>query len=211
MNYELYKKLYARFLKRSPQQLIELAGYPRGRILDLCAGGGRLSNMLLESGYDDITAVDRDPGMISSVDPRVKRVTQEVSEFIDASDDNSYDTVFCQQGINYWFDPSLLGELQRIMMPGGRFVFNTFNTRPSGLSTHSYVIDDVRYVEVSWMDSTGMLVHHVQIMDGYPPDTQTFQWVSSDEFHGVLGADFYVEEEIRGRTSIYRCVSRKEK
>lgn len=210
MKYDLYTKLYARFLKRSPEQLINLAGEPRGPVLDLCAGGGRISNMLVYSGLD-VTAVDRDPDMIASIDPRVKRITKGVSEFIDDSEENSFDTVFCQQGINYWFDPSVIEALYRIMKPGGIFVFNTFNTCPVGLSTHSYVIDGVRYVEVNWMDNTLVTVHHVQVMDGYPPDTQSFQWVSSEEFRGVLGAYFFVEEKMRGRTSIYRCVSRKEK
>lgn len=206
MNYARYKKLYRRFLQRSPDELLNLAGTPRGRVLDLCTGGGRLAKAALARGFEDIVVVDQDAEMMENIDSRITRINLSVMTALDSLASVMFDLVFCQQAINYWFHPGTIEDLHRVMCPEGVFVFNTFNTCPKSLSTHSYSMEGNRYIEVSWM--VGDRVHHVQIMDGERADQQDFQWISPAMFNKMLDPYFDVEPFVKGRTTIYRCTRR---
>lgn len=116
-----------------------------------------------------------------------------------------FDVAFCLQAINYWFCDETVGMVERVLRPGGLFVFNTFNVKPPETPVvKQYDMDGDSFVEVSW--SVGDIVQHVQIRSGMEPHFNSFRWVSPDEFHATLGKYFSrVNEKVNGPSSLYVC------
>lgn len=209
MKYERYVKLYKRFLCRSPDELISLAGDLVGKtVLDLCTGGGRLA-LAASKTAALVIAVDQDQEMMNGmnstdVPSNLRGICRSVEEVLDSI--APVDVVFCQQGVNYWFSNETVKNLKDIIVPGGLFIFNTFHKKPSSALRcwKSLYLEGVTYLECSWL--VGDMVYHVQVTEGMEPDFNFFRWIPPEEFKAVLGPYFDVDEERDGATSLYRCV-----
>lgn len=207
MKYERYKKLYARFLRGSPDQLLDLAGdISDCRVLDLCTGGGRLAEAAMKRGAYPVV-VDEDLEMMADIDSRIRKMLFSVDTALATIVNNSFDAIFCQQAINYWFSPENIEAIHGILVPGGRFIFNTFNTCPETFPrANIYVIEEKGYLELSWL--VEKTVYHVQIVEDESPDIQSFKWISPEEFRSTLSPFFEVAEIRKGRTNIYKCINK---
>lgn len=96
-----------------------------------------------------------------------------------------YDMAFSQQNVNYWFDDIALDILCKLLVPGGKFVFNTFNTKPGIIPvTKSYSIGDDHYCETHCM--IGDIVYHSQYCSGEKPHHTKFKWITREQFRKLL-------------------------
>jgi hypothetical protein len=100
------------------------------------------------------------------------------------------------------------------MRPGGKFIFNTFNTKPSVQPTvKEYEMTDAcaekwyKYVEVSWLD--GDICRHVQIREGMEPHVTEFKWIPPEQFQAILEPWFDIEKVTDKYTDIYTCTRRE--
>lgn len=206
-----YEKLYAKYLKRHPKEMIDLAGGVKDKIvLDLCGGTGRLAYSCIEAGAKEVVLVDSSSKMADNINHSKIRVYNfNMQDFFDRACNNiNYDVVFCRQAVNYWIHKELfLEKLNCIMDVGSLFVFNTFNTKPSkNIRTREYEYNGNEYLEAYWMDDDDRHVHHVQCCSGMIPHITTFLWISPDEFYGLLSPYFKVEIIVEGRTTFYKCL-----
>jgi ubiquinone/menaquinone biosynthesis C-methylase UbiE len=102
---------------------------PRRRVLDLAAGTGKLTKLLVPTGAD-VVAVEPVAGMRD----RLRAALGEDVEVLEGTaeaiplDDASVDAVTVAQAF-HWFDPPVaLAELARVLRPGGH-LFLVWNTR----------------------------------------------------------------------------------
>ena len=118
------------------------------------------------------------------------------------------DIVFCRQAVNYWMNPECAASLANIINPGGLFIFNTFNTKPStDPIVKEYYLYDIKFIEISYIDENGM-VHHVQIREGLPPHTTQFRWLSKTYFKNCLDKWFNVDIITKNKTDVYKCTKK---
>ncbi|MBT6051680.1 MAG: class I SAM-dependent methyltransferase, partial [Candidatus Scalindua sp.] len=125
--------------------------------------------------------------------------------------DMKFDCIFCQQAINYWLKKDsrvkeTCAELVKNALTGrGKFVFNTFNKKPSeDIVVKEYEFDGLHYAEVSQL--VDGVVHHGQFCQGLQPDHQEFDWISSEEFMMLLRPYFKtITINSDGPTDIYVC------
>lgn len=211
----VYEALYAKYIHKRPEtDLIDKAGNINGkRVLDLCCGTGRLLKECVRRGAI-VKGVDNSPEMISEmrkecpeifITCRGVRVELIINEIINSqSPDPQYDVVFCRQAVNYWIDADLAKNLAEMLNPGGKFIFNTFNKKPSETPVvKEYDFDGHHFVEVSWL--VGETVHHIQVRDGLDSHTTSFKWIPTSEFLRMLTPHFDVEVEQDGATTIFVC------
>lgn len=234
-----YQKLYARFQRRSPKDFINFAGAVKNhRVLDICAGSGRLSLEAVRQGAREVVLMDREKKMI---DKRIlRRVRMKIFigdvEWCETSiptkeyalrfrkikavigdaepqlkkllkDGYYFDTVFCQQGVNYWLNPKTTKLVRDLLAPGGLFVFNTFNRQPAKKPlVKEYKLDGSNFTEVSWL--IGKVVHHVQVREGMPCHTTYFNWLPPEEIEKILKPYFAAVVKKEGGTSLYYCVKK---
>jgi SAM-dependent methyltransferase len=91
------------------------------RVLDLGAGTGRLTRVLLDAGHE-VVAVDPDPQMLAVLAARHPRATALAgpAERIPLPE-GTVDAVVCGQAY-HWFDrQAALPEIARVLVPGGTF------------------------------------------------------------------------------------------
>jgi ubiquinone/menaquinone biosynthesis C-methylase UbiE len=104
---------------------------PGRRVLDLAAGTGKLTRLLVPSGAE-VVAVEPVPGMrdrLALVAPDVD-VHDGTAEHLPFPDD-AFDAVTVAQAF-HWFDPPVaLAEVHRVLRPGGH-LFLLWNTRDRG-------------------------------------------------------------------------------
>jgi ubiquinone/menaquinone biosynthesis C-methylase UbiE len=96
-----------------------LAGAPGGHVLDLAAGTGKLTGLLVAQA-DELVAVEPDPGMLAELRRRLPGVDarQGSAEDIPLAD-ASVDAILAGQAM-HWFDQERsLPELARVLAPGG--------------------------------------------------------------------------------------------
>lgn len=212
MNYPDYERLYARYLQSGPEPLIKLVGDLTGKVVfDLCAGGGRLSEEVLKYHPAMVVAIDEDFDMVSYcvngcrvINGGLPEALLETQHMIGAL----ADVAFCQQAINYWLKDHAAKMLHGAMTPGGLFIFNTFNKKPSYTpQTKNYTFDGHDFTEVSWLLDQDT-VYHVQIRSGLPPHANTFMWLSPERIFEVMSPFFEVESFVNGNTTLYRCTSK---
>ena len=218
MDYRTYKILYARYLQTENKngwddrtvELVKMAGSLKGKsVIDLCAGGGRLSREALKQKPILVLACDKSSFMLRSMKDTstLRRIPVDVYSLLKMCGPNSYDTIFCQQAVNYWLSTNTADELYRVLKPRGVFIFNTFNKKPSeDFAVKTYTIKDRKYCEVSWLYRKGYeeKVKHIQIVDGYEPHMTEFNWISPEKFDMLLHK-FRIQSVRTCGTTVYKC------
>lgn len=215
-----YETLYRRFLQNDrSNEMLDIAGDMTGKIfLDICCGGGRLTQ----------SAIDRKPKSCIMVDSALTMVPENfsrdgVTDVIIMTIEEAFDhmkkkkkmidVAICQQGINYWLTKAKAWQLSKIIPNGGVFVFNTFNNKPSKIPKvreysllNPYETKERHYTEISW--SVGYEIHHVQICQGMEPHFTTFTWMDERYIRRCLEKFFNVKLITDNKTSIYKCVKK---
>jgi SAM-dependent methyltransferase len=112
-----------------PRAAIEVLGLQPGlRVLDLAAGTGKLTRLLLEAGAD-VVAVEPVAEMRAALPPEV-RALYGIAEAIPL-DASSVELVTVGQAF-HWFDgEAALSEIHRVLRPGGRLAL-VWNRRLTG-------------------------------------------------------------------------------
>lgn len=114
-----------------------LAAFSPNRVLELAAGTGLVTRELLRATPGaEVVATDLNPAM---VDYGARHVPTATWRQADAQSlpfpDASFDLVVCQFGIMFFPDkPAAVAEARRVLVPGGRLMFNTWDT----LRTHLF-------------------------------------------------------------------------
>lgn len=208
INSRTYEILYVKYLQRNrTKQMVDLAGDLNGkRVVDLCAGGCRLSEEVLKQKPSTITAVDESLKMLQPIgDSPINKQCMSVEDALTILTPGITDAVFCQQGINYWFRPKHAMMIKKVLAPNGVFIFNTFNQKPPKTPfTKSYLYHGRKYIEISWLVKD--MVKHVQIAEGMDPHFTEFRWISPDEYQEVFKAvRLNVEVQTDGKAAVYVC------
>jgi SAM-dependent methyltransferase len=118
------------------------------RVLDLGAGTGKLSRILLAEGHD-VVAVDPDAEMLEILGAVLPAAERHVgrAEAIPIPD-ASVDAVFAGQAF-HWFDPLVAGpEFVRVLRPGGvvALLWNVRNSDgPAWIEEYDRLVDMVRH------------------------------------------------------------------
>ncbi|GAA4920212.1 methyltransferase family protein [Actinomycetospora succinea] len=111
-------------------------GDPR-RVLELAAGTGAVTRELVAACPDAaITATDLNPAMVELSTARVPGPTWQVADAMRLPfDDAAFDAVVCGFGVMFLPDkPAAYAEAARVLAPGGRFLFTTWDT----LASHGF-------------------------------------------------------------------------
>lgn len=109
-----------------------LVGSSSSRVVELGAGTGKLTQLLLDAGHQ-VIATDPDPGMLAYLRRRAPgaRVVAAIAEHIPVPS-RTVDVVVCAQSF-HWFDHDVaLPEIARILRPGGVLAL-VWNTRDEGI------------------------------------------------------------------------------
>lgn len=123
---ESYDVRWQRYIEASVRlaaEAIELDG--QERLLDVACGTGHLERRLLD-GWPrlQLTGVDLSPNMLSEARAKylpVRWLAADASSLPLA--DAAFDVVVCVSGFHYFRQPqSTLGEMRRVLRPGGRLV-----------------------------------------------------------------------------------------
>ncbi|MEJ2885088.1 class I SAM-dependent methyltransferase [Actinomycetospora aeridis] len=108
-------------------------GSPR-RVLELAAGTGAVTRELVRRCPDaEITATDLNPAMVEHSAPHVAGATWRVADAAHLPfPDASFDRVVCGFGVMFLPDrPAAYAEVARVLVPGGRFHFTTWDALPT--------------------------------------------------------------------------------
>jgi len=211
---EIYNRLYAKYVNNRPVgHLLGVAGEIKGKsVLDLCGGGGGLSIAAKNRGASKIWMIERCQDMLSRYiyDEGIKVVLGNVQTHLAQMglEGTTFDLVYCRQAVNYWLMDKTAALVAKVVTPGGMFIFNTFNRKPSQhIEATSYSYDGDNYTEVTWLveEQKYDVVHHVQVREGMKPHITCFRWIPPEEFDEMLSPHFKVERITDGRTDIYRC------
>ena len=210
---ETYKVLYKRYLQKPVDDLLLAGGDVKGKdIIDICAGTMRLSERAMELQCNKIWVIERCSSMIprkyynvADDDGKLKLSYIPVENIEYENLNVKYDMAFCQQAINYWFGLHSLESIALRLKPGGKFIFNTFNKRPSKKpTTKIYTINGLHYCEAYQL--VGEDVYHTQMCDKIPPHFTSFRWIPKSTYHDVLSKVFDKFGTItNGKTTIYVC------
>ena len=207
-DYNTYTKLYGRYLKKSVQPFFEGIDLNGKRVLDLCAGGGQLSQFAMSKECGEVLMIDTAPQMLNPEFPlddwRVSRLVTPVEWFFLDYNGVGFDVVTSRQAINYWFKNVSGEDISRVVKHGGVLVFNTFGNKPSITPTvREYYHEGVAYKEISYLiDDT---IHHVQTAAGFKPHVTAFAWIDREEFRQKLSPIFHCREVVDGPSSMWYC------
>jgi SAM-dependent methyltransferase len=115
---------------------------PGLRVLDVASGTGDPAITLAErvGATGHVVATDLSENMLAVARKQAAGISNISFRVADAQslpfDDDSFDVVTCRLGIMYFVDvPKALGELRRVLKPGGRIVFAAWG--PPGAETYS--------------------------------------------------------------------------
>lgn len=134
----LFGKAYA-LLQRNPTSnrvVVDLADlHPGDRVLDVGCGAGRA--MVLAAGTvgaGNVTGVDPTPALASTARRRVPDATVEIGLAEDLPfADESFTTAWTISAHHHWEDSGTgLGEIHRVLAPGGRLLLAEYRNRRDG-------------------------------------------------------------------------------
>lgn len=156
------------------------------RILDLAAGTGTSSAALAKNGAR-VVAVDFSPGMIELGRRKHKNI-----EFIEADaqklpfGDNEFDAVSISFGLRNINDPKrALGEMYRVLKPGGRLVICEFSKPPRALMRAGYWAY-LKYVMPTVANATSSnpsaYSYLAESIKEWPDQGQLSQWIRGAGF-----------------------------
>jgi len=219
-----YEKLYKRFfLNDRTEQMLSLAGDVSGKVfLDICCGGGRLTEAALNKNTKKNIMIDSEAKMISqgfknndftqifvmTVEDAFKELLKKQRPVVDVA--------MCQQGINYWLTEDKARKLSLIMSRNGIFIFNTFNQKPSEIPKvreytliNPFELKETHYTEISWWNKNDFFdIYHVQICQGEEPHFTKFKWMSEKYIRECLDKFFKIEIITENKTDIYKCIKK---
>ncbi len=121
--FDHWHEAYERGRPGWPREVVEVAGIPpQAGVLELGAGTGKLTRLLVER-FAHVTAVEPDEGMRSLLGPLcpTARVVDGAAESIPLGD-GSADAVFSAEAFHHFDHPRALGEIARVLRPGGALV-----------------------------------------------------------------------------------------
>ncbi|WP_188782666.1 class I SAM-dependent methyltransferase [Nocardioides phosphati] len=134
---ELYERLLVPMIFAAPARLLAqavLAEAPQ-RVLETAAGTGVLTRELLAAPGLEVVATDLNPPMLAAAQARMPdgasaTVRWEVADALALPfADSEFDVVACQFGAMFFPDKVRgYAEALRVLRPGGRFVFNVWDT-----------------------------------------------------------------------------------
>ncbi|MFF7074064.1 class I SAM-dependent methyltransferase [Streptomyces pseudovenezuelae] len=110
-----------------------------GRVLELAAGTGVLTSVLLSAAPSvELTATDLNEAMVTFGSARAPgAVWRQADAQRLPFPDGGFDLVVCQFGVMFFPDRvAAFREIRRVLAPGGRFLFNTWGP----LATHSFEV-----------------------------------------------------------------------
>jgi hypothetical protein len=217
-----YETQYAKYLQTPADTLLKLADFRAGEcFLDLCSGNCRQSLEALADGCVGGLGGGRPAEMIPKsvlgtpkLNIKIATIETYLKRHIDGGQTPNGAALFhvigCQQAVNNWLTrrPRRRSRITCTPAPGrpGRFVFNTFNTKPpeKPLAREYWLPNPHRkFVEVVHL--VGNTVHHVQCAEGCSPHHTTFRWITREEYHDWLSPTFDVEVTTKDKTDYYLC------
>jgi SAM-dependent methyltransferase len=141
-----YDWLYANYLTAAHGRLEDAVrascafGHPEVAV-DLCAGTGALTQVLLDEHIEHVIAVDGSRAMLGRLRAKITPLNRVHSNVTTIRTDLNHehallsvaeeipgrraDLITCRQGIGY-LDPHVLSHVPSLLRPGGRFLFNSF-------------------------------------------------------------------------------------
>jgi len=163
-----------------------VAPVPGERILDVAAGTGTSSAALQRSGAT-VVAVDFSPGMVAEGRRKHKKI-----EFIEADaeklpfGDNEFDAVSISFGLRNIADPkAALGEMYRVLKPGGRLVVCEFSKPPVAIfraGYHAYLKYVMPVVVDRVSSNPAAYTYLAQSIREWPDQGQLSQWLRAAGF-----------------------------
>jgi ubiquinone/menaquinone biosynthesis C-methylase UbiE len=111
-----------------------LSGLKQGSVLELAAGTGIVTQALIKTLPTTVSLVGTDLNQamidVASVKDKANRVSwQQVDAQILPFPDASFDAVVCQFGVMFLPDkPKAFREARRVLKPGGRYLFNVWDS-----------------------------------------------------------------------------------
>jgi len=183
-----------------------------GLILDLCCGGGRITRDALRRGAKRVIAIEECPQMLKDWDyknnPKITVLQTSVQKALrnwDLMNFGKVRTAICQQAVNYWLNRETAVLLHKILEEDGTFSFNTFVNIPSRIpQIKTYSLNEKQYTEITYIENND-LIHHVQICEGLPPHTTSFQWLSAEKIQEITKDLFSIHTLVSGPSIIYHC------
>ena len=148
------------------------------RVLDIGTGTGWAARLAARRGAR-VTGVDIAPGMLSAAE-RLSRGIEPLPEFIRASaealpfEDASFDGVISTYGVIFAENPSAaIGEMARVLRPGGRLALATWADEPEGYIARFFALI------ARWSDAP-------------PPPASPFDWGRPDWLARAMAGRFEI-------------------
>ncbi|MBF6329914.1 bifunctional 2-polyprenyl-6-hydroxyphenol methylase/3-demethylubiquinol 3-O-methyltransferase UbiG [Nocardia transvalensis] len=105
------------------------------RVLDVGCGGGFTTEFLCERGAD-VCGIDPSPRLIDAARRHAEQTGRRIDYTVGKAeelpyDDRCFDVVTCVDVLEHVEDPArTIGEIARVLMPGGLFLYDTINRTP---------------------------------------------------------------------------------
>ncbi|MCB0337315.1 MAG: methyltransferase domain-containing protein, partial [Bdellovibrionales bacterium] len=134
-NAKHYDVAYSRFLKSESLVDLLMNEVPLdSAIVDIAAGTGEVSKLMLAKGFSDLTLVDRSPAMLAVAQEKLGKFVG-ADRFIEADMqhlnlEKRFDAAIVRQAINYLAPENLVSGFRSLgstLKPGGKLLFNSFN------------------------------------------------------------------------------------
>lgn len=196
-----YDDLYARWLD-DPGMLLDLGQYKPGEsMLDLAGGTGIISKEAIRRGAHPSTV------NLLDLNPRFKGGTAGDANWPQAVfGPEQFDFVVCRQAMAYLDIYKVARGVERVLAPGGRFVFNTFQ-RPKWAASF-YRFEGSAFFEASgWL---GRRVGHVQVRFPFDVDVTLFRWWTETEICKAFAPHFDVTAHASGKSIRWVCTKPQE-
>ena len=204
-HYSIYENLYKRFFDKGVNYLIDEADVQTDdKVLDICGGNGRLTKAL-RNLCPNVSYLDQEKDMIPEdlEGLGIKIYNSSIEKFVESAN-TKYTKVFCEQAINYWLLSVDLEKFSNIFEKGGKFVFNTFSSKPTSKPMiKEYEIDGIHYLEISYLVEDK--VYHIQVCEGYEPHFTIFDWISEETYLKLLSPYFDIKIKDNGKSALYIC------
>jgi ubiquinone/menaquinone biosynthesis C-methylase UbiE len=147
-----------------------VATFAPSRVLELAAGTGALTRVLVERVQGEVVASDLNDGMVTVGRRNAPGAIWRTADALALPfDDGEFELVVCQFGVMFFPDKRAgFAEVRRVLAPGGRFLFNTWG--PVAENTYAAALE--RAIERVFPDDPPRFI--TTVPHGYhDPDTIT--------------------------------------